>query len=150
MTRNRFFALLVLTLLFRFWLAAVLPMTGDEAYFIWWGLIPDWGFYDHPPMIGWWLAALLKLSDAEWWLRLPATLLPAVMALATARFFRAQRENQGIQGENLAWSLATLVLLLPLNVWNVIITTDTALVYFSFFSALAFLRAAKDDDLRYY
>ncbi len=143
MTRKRFFALLALTLLFRFWLAVALPITGDEAYFIWWGQIPDWGFYDHPPMIGWWLAALLKVSDAEWWLRLPAILLPAVMACATARFFRDQ-------GETLAWSLATLVLLLPLNVWNVIVTTDTALVFFSFFSGLAFLRAARDDDLRYY
>ena len=143
MTRNRFFGLLAATLLFRFWLAAALPITGDEAYFIWWGKIPDWGFYDHPPMIGWWLAALLKVSDAEWWLRLPATLLPGVMAWATARVFKAQ-------GEQVAWGAATLVLLSPLNVWNVIVTTDTALIYFSFFSALAFLRAARDDDWRYY
>ena len=36
--------LLGLTLLFRFWLGSALPMTGDEAYFIWWGWQPDWGF----------------------------------------------------------------------------------------------------------
>ncbi len=143
MTRNRFLVLLAITLVFRFWLAAALPITGDEAYFIWWGKIPDWGFYDHPPMIGWWLAALLQVSDAAWWLRLPATLLPAILSLATARFLASRTDT-------LAWSAATLVLLAPLNVWNVIITTDTALVYFSFFSALAWLRAAQDDDLRYY
>ncbi len=143
MTRNRFLALLAITLVFRFWLAAALPITGDEAYFIWWGKIPDWGFYDHPPMIGWWLAALLQISDAAWWLRLPATLLPAVIAWAAARFLASR-------GENFAWSVAALILLAPLNVWNVIVTTDTALVYFSFFSALAWLRAARDDDLRYY
>lgn len=143
MTYKRFLLILGLTLLFRFWLAAALPITGDEAYFIWWGKIPDWGFYDHPPMIGWWLAALLQVSDAAWWLRLPATLLPVAMAFATARHFQAQ-------GENVAWGMATLILLAPLHFWNVIVTTDTALVFFSFFSALAFLRAARDDDWRHY
>ena len=62
--------------------AAGLPFTGDEASFTWWGRNPDWGFYDHPPMVGWWLAALLAVSDAEWWLRLPMTLQPAVLSLA--------------------------------------------------------------------
>lgn len=143
MTQNRFFLLLAAVLLFRGWLAAALPITGDEAYFIWWGWIPDWGFYDHPPMIGWWLAALLQLSAAEWWLRLPAVLLPVAMAFAVAAFFRAR-------GEQVAWGMASLMLLTPLQLWNVIITTDTALVCFSFFSALAFLRAARDDDWRYY
>ena len=69
MTGRLFAALLVLTLVFRFWLAAAFPITGDEAYFIWWGWMPDWGFYDHPPMIGWWLAALSLVSKVEWWLR---------------------------------------------------------------------------------
>ena len=143
MTRGQFMLLLAATLLFRFWLAAAMPITGDEAYFIWWGKIPDWGFYDHPPMIGWWLAALLALSDAEWWLRLPSVLLPGVLALATARAMAGR-------GAALSWGAASLVLLAPVNVWNVFITTDTPLIYFSFFSAWAFLRAARDDDRRFY
>ena len=51
-------------------------MTGDEAYFVLWGRHPDLGFYDHPPMVGWLLALILRWSDAEWALRLPVTLLP--------------------------------------------------------------------------
>ena len=42
-----------------------MPITGDEASFIWSGRFPDWGFYDHPPMIGWWLAALLAECAAD-------------------------------------------------------------------------------------
>jgi 4-amino-4-deoxy-L-arabinose transferase-like glycosyltransferase len=135
-----------LTLAFRFWLAAVLPITGDEAYFIWWGKVPDWGFYDHPPLIGWWLAGLLSVSDAEWWLRLPQVFQPLLLALAVRwawpRLWPAQTGYRD-------W-VALLVLLAPVNVWNVFITTDTALVYCAVLSGLAWLRATQDDDLRWY
>ncbi len=162
MARTSFFALLIVTLVFRCWLAAALPITGDEAYFIWWGMRPDWGFYDHPPLIGWLLAALLLVHDAEWWLRLPSVLLPGALALgaswALRRGFVARPLDLSATGQfadphqqqTLAWGAATLVLLAPVNVWNVFITTDTPLIYFSFFSALAWLRAARDDDWRYY
>lgn len=142
-SRNTFLAALIATLAFRLWLAAAMPITGDEAYFIWWGRMPDWGFYDHPPMVGWWLALLLKVSDAGWWLRLPVLFLPGVLAAGVARLLRSWNVRHH-------WLAATAFLLLPANVWNVFITTDTPLIYFTFFSGLAFLRAARDDDLRYY
>ena len=64
--RNIFFWLLLPLLGFRLWIAMALPITADEAYFFWWGRIPDWGYYDHPPMIGWWIATQLLLGDAAW------------------------------------------------------------------------------------
>ncbi len=142
-SRRVFLAAVAATLAFRLWLAAVTPITGDEAYFIQWGRIPDWGFYDHPPMIGWWLAALLRLGDAEWLLRLPVVLLPLLLAFGSAWLLAAWRAER-------PWLGATLVALAPANVWNVFITTDTPLVFFSFLSGLAFLRAARDDSLPWY
>jgi hypothetical protein len=154
MTRRHFVALLAATLVFRFWLAAAFPMSGDEAYFVSWGLHPDWGYYDHPPMVGWWLAALLQLGSslgsAEWWLRLPAVMLPAALALAVHGAL--PQLVPGISDER-RYGAALLVLLAPVNVWNVFITTDTPLIYFSVFSALAWLRAAQEregDGLRWY
>ena len=147
MTGRLFAALLVLTLVFRFWLAAAFPITGDEAYFIWWGWMPDWGFYDHPPMIGWWLAALSLVGKAEWWLRLPVILQPALLALAV--YCALPRLVAGVEEERRQWA-AMLVLLAPVNVWNVFITTDTPLVYFSVLSGLAWIRAARDDAPRWY
>ncbi len=147
MTGRLFAALLVLTLAFRFWLAAAFPITGDEAYFIWWGWMPDWGFYDHPPMIGWWLAALSLVSKAEWWLRTPVILQPALLALAV--YWALPKLATGVGEQRRLWA-ATLVLLAPVNVWNVFITTDTPLVYFSVLSGLAWIRAAKDDSPRWY
>lgn len=141
---RRLFLILAPTLLaFRLWLAVVLPVTGDEAYFIWWGKVPDWGFYDHPPMVGWWLALLLRISEAPWVLRLPVVLQPLVLALAVAGFVRRRDPR-------VAWLAALLVLLAPASVWNVLVTTDTPLVYFSLFSGLAFLRAVRDDAPRWY
>jgi hypothetical protein len=131
--RNVLLAAAALTLAFKLWLSAVFPITGDEAYFVYWGAIPDYGYYDHPPMVGWILYALLKLSHAEWVLRLPVTLLPAAIAAGIYGVLRGVDETKA--------KLAALAFLLaPINVWNVFITTDVPLVFFCFVSALAFRR----------
>jgi 4-amino-4-deoxy-L-arabinose transferase-like glycosyltransferase len=137
--RGWFFLVLAATLLFRGWLAATLPVTADEAYFILWGRAPALGYYDHPPMVGWLLAPLLELSDAPLWLRLPAVIAPALAALAVhaalLRWFEA--------GETRASLAGLAVLLVPMNVWNVLITTDTPLLVFSVASMLAFARGVQ-------
>lgn len=145
--RRVFLALLAPLLIFRLWFAATLPFTGDEAYFVWWGRVPDWGFYDHPPMVGWWMLAQLQLDDAAWWLRLGSVIQPFVLAAAILWFMpriwpQASREAH--------WWAALLTLLAPLAVWNVLITTDTPLTYFSVLSGLCWLRARRDGDLRWY
>ena len=124
-----------------------MPVTGDEAYFVDWGRHPDWGFYDHPPMVGWWLAAQLFIGDALVWLRLSAILQPALLAAAVA--WMAPRLVPGLASER-AWWAALLVLLAPVNVWNVFVTTDTPLIYFSVLAALAWLRATQDDHRGWY
>lgn len=129
---------LLATLAFRFWLAAVFPFTPDEAYFSLWGRYPELGYYDHPPMVGWWLALIGGLSESVWALRLPATLLPAVSALLVRAAVRRWRRDEPALAD---WA-ALCVLLLPANVWNVLITTDTPLVFFALLSILAFAGAA--------
>ena len=48
--------LLVLVVLgVRLVLAALLPLTEDEAYYRLWSQAPALGYYDHPPMIAWWI-----------------------------------------------------------------------------------------------
>ncbi|MEY4591559.1 MAG: hypothetical protein RIR18_454 [Pseudomonadota bacterium] len=126
--------------LFRIALASLLPITGDEAYFVLWGRFPDFGFYDHPPMVGWWMSALLAISDAPLWLRLPSVLLPPALAVAT--YFVLKHS-----GQERAKYAGLFVLLAPANVWNVLITTDTPLVLFGVLSSLAFIRAFQTERL---
>jgi 4-amino-4-deoxy-L-arabinose transferase-like glycosyltransferase len=134
--RRWFWGVLAATLVFRLWLSAALPMTVDEAYFILWGRDPALGYYDHPPMIGWLLAPLLEISQAEGWLRLPSVLLPAALALlvrhALATWLGSDADTADLAG--------LAVLLLPPSVWNVLVTTDTPLAFFCLASMLAFAR----------
>jgi hypothetical protein len=134
--RRCFVAVLIVVTMLRAWLAIVLPFTGDEAYFFDWGQHPDWGFYDHPPMVGWWLAGLAGVSDHPAVLRLPALVAPPLIALLT-RFALAPA------GPIVAWGAATLLLLAPLNAVNVAITTDIPLMLFGFGAMAAYLRALR-------
>lgn len=114
---------LVLTALIKLAAAVLVPLTGDEAYFVLWGRHPDFGYYDHGAMTGWWLAALLEISDAPGWLRLPAVLVP----LAMAWWLRRALQPHGAVKADLA---ATLLLLSPINLVNFFFTTDTPLLAF--------------------
>ena len=134
--RRFYLVALLLTLAFRGWLGFALPFTGDEAYFYWWGKIPAGGFYDHPPMVGWWLAALIRVSEAEWWLRLPAIVQPALLSFMLLAFLRDDAPAT-------RWGVASLTLIAPASVLDVLITTDIPLVYFSVASALLFLHAVR-------
>ena len=136
-----------LVLLFRFWLSDVLPFTSDEAYCADVGRHPDRGIYDHPPMISWWLALALLVSDRQWWLRLPSVLQPMLVAIAVRSVL--PRVWPDVDRERALWA-TLLVALAPVNVWNVLITTDTPLIYFSILSGLAWLMAARKDDPRWY
>ena len=140
--RGWFWLALAATLAFRGWLAAVAPITADEAYFILWGKAPALGYYDHPPMIGWLLAPLVALSDAPWLLRLPAVVMPALVALAV----RGALSAWFATGEERASLAGLAVLLVPMNVWNVLVTTDTPLMLFSVASVLAFARGVQRDS----
>jgi 4-amino-4-deoxy-L-arabinose transferase-like glycosyltransferase len=140
--RQWLYVALAATLVFRVWLSAAAPVTADEAYFILWGRTPALGYYDHPPMVGWILAPLVALSDAPWLLRMPAVLLPALTALGVGA---AVRRWFG-RDEDTASLAALAVLLVPANVWNVFITTDTPLVLFSVASLIVFARGAERDS----
>jgi len=59
-------------------LAALIPLSNDEAYYRIWGLLPQLSYYDHPPMVGWLFSLGVQLPGAEAWpgiTRWPAVLL---------------------------------------------------------------------------
>ena len=126
--QSLFFKALIVVFLVRLVFAVWIPVTGDEAYFIVWGKNLDYGYYDHTPVVGWLLSLLLTVSDAIWWLRLPSVLLPILLSYGIFHLLRTR------QPQVAAW-VALTFLVAPVNVINVLVTTDTPLIFFSFISS---------------
>ncbi len=136
------FALLA-TLAFKFVLAWIIPMSGDEAYFIVWAKHLDFGYYDHPPMVGWLLHLMLYLGSSEVIMRLPAILLSTLVGIGIYQLLKLQDETK-------AALVAILFLVSPLNVLNVLVTTDTPLILFVFLSAASLFKALQKNSLAWY
>lgn len=130
-----------LSLALRLWIATTFPITGDEAFFYWWGVYPDWGYYDHPPMVGWLIAAMrATLGDTTWAIRLPVVLLPlALGGLVGWALSPLDRERT-------AWAVL-FFWLAPINWLNVLITTDTPLMFWSVLSVALLLRAERRERM---
>ena len=125
------------SLLLRFWTAASFPISGDEAFFYWWGVYPDWGYSDHPPMIGWLLALMrATFGDGMVSIRLPVILLP--LGLGAALWWGLS----AVDRQRAGWAVV-FFWLAPLNWLNVLITTDTPLIFWSVLSAAALMRAER-------
>lgn len=54
---DRLLGFLTVLTLVRLVAAAIVPMTEDEAYYRLWSHSIDFGYFDHPPMVAWWIAA---------------------------------------------------------------------------------------------
>jgi 4-amino-4-deoxy-L-arabinose transferase-like glycosyltransferase len=122
-------------LAWRAWISAALPLTGDEALFYWWARFLDYGYYDHPPMVAWWIAAMRPLfGDAAWAIRLPATLLP--LGVGWAMWWAWSPLSR----ERAAWAVL-LYWLAPVNWLNALIATDSPLILWAAWSAAAMVRA---------
>lgn len=131
------------TLLIKLILAAAIPFSGDEAYFLIWGQRPDFGFYDHPPLVGWLLWLMLRISDAEWVLRLPVVFFTSFIGYGLYRLLR------GWDTEKAAWA-ALLYWVSPMNLMGVLITTDAGLIFFSFLCVGLLSRALQSGMTRHF
>ena len=52
---------LLLLSLVRLAAAGLVPLTEDEAYYRLWAQHPALGYYDHPPMMAWWIHVGVRL-----------------------------------------------------------------------------------------
>lgn len=134
---------LLATLAIKLILASVIPMSGDEAYFVLWANHLDFGYYDHPPMVGWFLHLMLYLGNSEVILRLPSILTSTLIGMGIYRLLKPLNEDK-------AALIAILFLLSPLNILNVLITTDTPLILFVFLSIASLFKALQHNKIGWY
>ncbi len=141
--KSSFYWVLLATLAIKLVLAWIIPMSGDEAYFIVWAKHPDFGFYDHPPMVGWLLQLMLYLGSSEVVIRIPAILLSTLIGIGIYQLLKPHDETK-------ATLVAILFLVSPLNILNVLVTTDTPLILFVFLSAATLFKALQKNSLAWF
>lgn len=121
------------TLAARAYVAAHYGLTDDEAYYRLWALSPALSYLDHPPMVGWWIAAGRFLAgDTALGVRLMQLL---AFVAGTAAIWRG---TQVLFGDAVAATAVWMSLAMPLlGAGGIVITPDgpsvlsAALVYWA-------------------
>lgn len=142
-TYQSLFILISTSLLIKLAMGWYLPVTGDEAYFILWGNHPDYGYYDHPPMVGWWLTGLLQFGEHPLWLRLPSILTTTLIGWMIYRLVLPRGKTNAVIAAGLYW-------LTPVHLLAPLITTDVPLILFAFLSGVGFYKAQRHDRYGWY
>ncbi|MDG6773949.1 glycosyltransferase family 39 protein [Thiomicrorhabdus sp. ZW0627] len=87
---------------------------GDEAHYALYGLMPDWSYFDHPPMVGWLQIIPMWLFPTDWGARIvPISLyiiLNYLLYQITVRLF-AQNEQACSDSKTIWTGFASLLLL---------------------------------------
>ena len=122
-------AILTLKLL----LLALIPLTGDEAYFIKWADNLASGYYDHPPMVGWLIYLMSFINDSIFFFRLFSFMAAITVAFAIYKMAQLYMD------ENRAYFLFLLFLASPVDILMSLFTNDIPLVLFGTLGTLFLL-----------
>ena len=134
-------ALLGLFLGLKVLLIFLLPLTGDEAYFIVWGQSPALGYYDHPPMVGWLLSAMGLVADHLVWYRSFAFIAAIVISVLIYKLVMLHSNNAVLESQKqIALWLAMAFFISPISLMFVVTANDTVLVLFSMLGVYFFAK----------
>ena len=104
-------AVVAATLAVRLVFSALAPLTEDEAYYRLWSLRPALGYFDHPPMIAWWIWIGRHLvGDNAVGVRLLPSLGTALTSLAVFDLARQAGFSDRIAARAGVWLNATLLI----------------------------------------
>ncbi|MEA2071993.1 MAG: glycosyltransferase family 39 protein, partial [Campylobacterota bacterium] len=113
-----------LVLLFKLVILALVPLTGDEAYFIKWAANPSSGYYDHPPMVGWLIYLMSLVNENIIFFRLFSFFAAITVAFSIYNIAKLYVD------ENKAYLLFLLFLVSPVDILMSLFTNDIPLVLF--------------------
>jgi 4-amino-4-deoxy-L-arabinose transferase-like glycosyltransferase len=119
--------LLLAVTVVRSYYASVLALSADEAYYWQWSRHLAWGYFDHPPMIAYVIAAGTRIAGVN---PLGVRLLSVIMAGGTA--WMLYRMALGLKGPREAglWALALSVFTPLFSAGAVLSTPDVPFVFF--------------------
>ncbi len=113
--------------LFRFWAAANIGLTPDETYYWLWSRAPAAGYYDHPPMVAWWIWASTSLfGDSAFGVRALSVAAAAITSYALFATGRNLGLGTAISARGAIWFNATILI----GAGAILITPDAPSVLF--------------------
>ncbi len=131
---------LLFLLAFRIFLAAVVPMTTDEAYHIEWARHLDWCYYDHPPMVAWLMRPFIVLfGENNVSVRAPGILAGILFCLICHKLASEMYPGTRVAGRSLV--LAGLISIAAIG--SIGASTEVPLLMFCGLALLFFYRAVE-------
>jgi len=116
---------IVLAILFlKLILITLIPLTGDEAYFITWATNLSSGYYDHPPMVGWLIYLMKFISSSFVFFRMFSFIAAILVAFSIYKIAVLYVENQK------AIFIGLIFLASPIDILMSLFTNDIPLVLF--------------------
>jgi len=103
----------------------LVPLTGDEAYFIKWGQHLSLGYYDHPPMVGWLIYLMQFINNSYITFRLFSFFTVFIVAFFIYKIvmeFNIEKEK--------ALLSAVMFVLMPIDILMTLFTNDIPLLLF--------------------
>ncbi len=107
-----FVAVVAVTLIVRLVAGGLIHLTEDEAYYRLWSMSPALGYYDHPPMIAWWVWLGRKIAgDGPLGVRLLSILANAATSVLVFDMTRLAGAGRELAARAAIWFNATLLVL---------------------------------------
>ncbi|SMC78378.1 ArnT family glycosyltransferase [Moheibacter sediminis] len=101
------------------------PISEDEAYYWLWSQNLDWGYFDHPPMVAWWISLGYSIFQNELGVRLVTVLLNSFSYFFLWEILKPKTRNQ----VKLFWTSVLSVLII--HFFSFITTPDAPLLFFT-------------------
>ena len=141
-----------MTLLHLF-LAFNVELGGDEAHYAMYGLLPDWSYFDHPPMIGWLQIIPMWLAPYDWSARIVPIAIYAVLNYLlyriTVTFFAESNASQATHWKGFA-SLVVLNTSLILSLMGIAMLPDNPLMVAVLALVLVTHKLLHSNDIKYW
>ena len=119
-------------------LALAVPLVQDEAYYSFWASVPSAGYYDHPPMVAWWIALGTAMAgDTLLGVRGLSVIAMALLGVLAADMLRAT--GRGETEARLAALFTNAALLVV--VLGFVATPDAPSAFFWALAVAALIRA---------
>lgn len=101
------------------------PISEDEAYYWLWSQNLDWGYFDHPPMVAWWISVGYSIFQNE----LGVRLLTVILNSASVYFLWEILRPSSIQQIKLFW--ISILSVLIIHFFSFVTTPDAPLLFFT-------------------